>query len=88
MYYPPGVYWGGGFVGLSAISSSAFGGGAPGRPMPSYSFAANRGPEMEYDSPVLTTSGYSPAPVAPKVFEIRKDFPETWIFDTLEFDSQ
>lgn len=34
----------------------------------------------------FTTSETDPAPV-PKIIEIRKTFPETWLFDNLEFNS-
>lgn len=65
------------------------------RPMPvsSYesvdsdvSYAAMPPPRGDSGGPLVGMAG--PGGPPPKVIEIRKTFPETWIFDSFDFDSR
>lgn len=42
-------------------------------------------PEIMFDSVSLKSAARGGQSIAPKPIEIRKEFPETWLFDNLEF---
>lgn len=84
MYYPES-YGMRGFGGLA---------GPPGAPYPQSSFSGlslNRQPPplppAMYDRDRVGSVSMESMPAPPKVIEIRKEFPETWLFDSFDFNS-
>lgn len=87
IYYPEAPYSlnKGGYAGLSVQSFGLAGAPAPALEMDSVDRVYDSAPEpVSTTSPGLRRSG----PSQQKPIEIRKTFPETWIYDSFDFDAR
>lgn len=81
-YYPMRFGGFGGSATSASASSQSFGLSVP---MPNS--VSYQSMDRRYEDKIAEMKPMVSVPVKPKVIEIRKTFPETWIFDSFDFNS-